>query len=48
MTNVSLATSESWKHEATGQPQERTEWHRVGFLNRLAEIAGQYLKKGLI
>jgi single-strand DNA-binding protein len=46
VTNVSLATSESWKDKQTGQPQERTEWHRVVFFNRLAEIAGQYLKKG--
>lgn len=46
VTNVSLATSESWKDKQTGQPQERTEWHRVVFFNRLAEIAGEYLKKG--
>ena len=46
VTNVSIATSESWKDKATGQPQERTEWHRVVFFNRLAEIAGEYLKKG--
>lgn len=46
VTNVSVATSESWKDKQTGQPQERTEWHRVVFFNRLAEIAGQYLKKG--
>src|SRR5690625_4368554 len=45
-TNVSVATSESWKDKQTGQPQERTEWHRVVFFNRLAEIAGEYLKKG--
>lgn len=46
VTNVSVATSESWKDKNTGQPQERTEWHRVVFFNRLAEIAGEYLKKG--
>ena len=46
VTNVSIATSESWKDKTTGQPQERTEWHRVVFFNRLAEIAGEYLRKG--
>jgi single-strand DNA-binding protein len=46
VTNLSIATSESWKDKQTGQPQERTEWHRVVFFNRLAEIAGEYLKKG--
>lgn len=46
VTNVSLATSESWKDKQTGQPQERTEWHRIVFFNRLAEVAGEYLKKG--
>jgi single-strand DNA-binding protein len=46
VTNVSLATSESWKDKQTGQMQERTEWHRVVFFNKLAEIAGEYLKKG--
>ncbi|MFC6634541.1 single-stranded DNA-binding protein [Microbulbifer taiwanensis] len=46
VTNVSLATSESWKDKQTGQQQERTEWHRVVFFNRLAEIAGEYLRKG--
>jgi single-strand DNA-binding protein len=46
VTNVSVATSESWKDKQTGQPQERTEWHRVVFFNRLAEIAGEYLRKG--
>ena len=46
VTNISVATSESWKDKQTGQQQERTEWHRVVFFNRLAEIAGQYLKKG--
>lgn len=46
VTNVRLATSESWKDKQTGQQQERTEWHRVVFFNRLAEIAGEYLRKG--
>lgn len=46
VTNVSIATSESWKDKNTGQQQERTEWHRVVFFNRLAEIAGEYLRKG--
>ena len=44
--NISLATSDSWKDKNTGQLQERTEWHRVVFFGKLAEIAGQYLKKG--
>ncbi len=46
VTNVTLATSESWKDKNTGQMQERTEWHRVVFFNKLAEIAGEYLRKG--
>ena len=46
VTNLSIATSESWKDKNSGQQQERTEWHRVVFFNRLAEIAGEYLKKG--
>ena len=46
VTNISVATSETWKDKNTGQAQERTEWHRVVFFNRLAEIAAQYLKKG--
>lgn len=46
ITNISVATSETWKDKQTGQPQERTEWHRIVFFNRLAEIAGEYLKKG--
>ena len=46
VTNISIATSESWKDKQTGQQQERTEWHRVVFFNRLAEIAGEYLRKG--
>ena len=46
LTNIALATSESWKDRQTGQQQERTEWHRVTFNGRLAEIAAQYLRKG--
>ncbi|WP_261840983.1 single-stranded DNA-binding protein [Aliamphritea ceti] len=46
VTNITIATSESWKDKQTGQMQERTEWHRVVFFNRLAEIAGEYLRKG--
>ena len=46
VTNIAIATSESWKDKQTGQQQERTEWHRVVFFNRLAEIATEYLKKG--
>lgn len=46
VTTISVATSEGWKDKQTGQQQERTEWHRVVFFNRLAEIAGQYLSKG--
>nr|WP_067285799.1 single-stranded DNA-binding protein [Marinobacterium profundum] len=46
VTNVTLATSDSWKDKNTGQMQERTEWHRVVFFNKLAEIAGEYLRKG--
>ncbi len=45
-TNITIATSETWKDKQTGQPQERTEWHRVVFFNRLAEVAGEYLRKG--
>ena len=46
VTNITIAMSESWKDKQTGQLQERTEWHRVVFFNRLAEIAGEYLHKG--
>lgn len=46
VTNLTLATSESWKDKNTGEQQERTEWHRVVFFNRLAEIAEEYLRKG--
>ncbi|WPQ34340.1 single-stranded DNA-binding protein [Achromobacter xylosoxidans] len=44
--NVSLATTSSWKDKASGERREETEWHRVVMYNRLAEIAGEYLKKG--
>ena len=46
VTTLSLATSESWKDKDTGQDQEKTEWHRLVLWRRLAEIAGEYLKKG--
>ena len=46
VTNVRLATSDSWRDKQTGEQQERTEWHRVVFFNRLAEIAAEYLRKG--
>lgn len=46
ITTIRIATSESWTDKASGQKQERTEWHRVKFFGKLAEIAGEYLKKG--
>ncbi len=46
VTNLTLATSDSWRDKQTGQMQERTEWHRVTFFGKIAEIAGQYLRKG--
>lgn len=46
VVNIALATSESWKDKNTGQPQEKTEWHRIVFFNRLAEIVAGYVKKG--
>ena len=46
ITNVSIATSYRWKDRASGENKEETEWHRVAFFGRLAEIAGEYLKKG--
>lgn len=46
VTNISIATSERWKDKASGEEKEHTEWHRVIFWERLAEIAGEYLKKG--
>ncbi len=44
--NITIATSEQWKDKQTGEQKERTEWHRVVFFGRLAEIVGEYLKKG--
>lgn len=46
IANLTLATSESWKDKATGENVERTEWHRIVMYQRLAEIAGEYLRKG--
>jgi single-strand DNA-binding protein len=46
VTNVSIATSKGWKDRDSGEQKERTEWHRIVFFNRLAEIAGEYLKRG--
>jgi len=46
VSTISLATSETWKDKQTGDPQEKTEWHRIVFFNRLAEIVGEYLRKG--
>jgi single-strand DNA-binding protein len=46
VTNITIATSESWKDKNTGEQVDKTEWHRVVFFRRLAEIVGEYLKKG--
>ncbi|MDA0978144.1 MAG: single-stranded DNA-binding protein [Proteobacteria bacterium] len=46
VTNVSVATSKQWRDRESGEQKERIEWHRVVFFNRLAEIAGEYLKRG--
>ncbi len=46
VANIAVATSEAWKDKQSGEMQERTEWHRVVFYQRLAEIAGEYLRKG--
>ena len=46
VTNISVATSDRYKDKQTGEMKETTEWHRVAFFGKLAEIAGQYLKKG--
>ena len=46
VANITVATSETWKDKNTGEQKEQTEWHRVTFYRRLAEIAGEYLKKG--
>lgn len=46
VANISLATAESWRDKESGEQQERTEWHRIVFFSRLAEIVGEYLRKG--
>ena len=46
VANLTIATSESWKDKATGEQKEKTEWHRVAIFGKLAEVAGQYLRKG--
>ena len=46
MTNIAVATTDKWKDKSTGEQKEATEWHRIAFFGKLAEIAGQYLKKG--
>tara|TARA_R110002033_G_scaffold98976_1_gene147336 strand:- start:123 stop:611 length:489 start_codon:yes stop_codon:yes gene_type:complete len=46
VANLTVATSETWKDKQTGEPKEKTEWHKVAIFGKLAEIAGEYLKKG--
>lgn len=46
ITNINVATTDTWKDKATGEKKEAVEWHRISFFGKLAEIAGQYLKKG--
>ena len=46
VANLSIATSESWNDNQTGEKKEKTEWHRVVFFRRIAEVCGEYLKKG--
>ncbi len=46
VTNIAVATTDTWKDKQTGEKKEQTEWHRITFYRRLAEVAGQYLKKG--
>jgi single-strand DNA-binding protein len=48
VVNISLATTEKWKDKSTGESKEATEWHRVNFFGRLAEIAGEYVQKGTL
>src|SRR5262245_28871468 len=46
VTNIRVATTDKWKDKASGEMKEATEWHRIAFFGRLAEVAGEYLKKG--
>ncbi|MGO1296890.1 MAG: single-stranded DNA-binding protein [Vibrio sp.] len=46
VTNITIATSDSWRDKATGEQREKTEWHRVALFGKLAEVAGEYLRKG--
>ncbi|ELR66310.1 Single-stranded DNA-binding protein [Photobacterium marinum] len=46
VANITVATSESWRDKATGEQREKTEWHRVAIFGKLAEVAGEYLRKG--
>jgi len=46
VTNIRVATTDTWKDKASGEKKEATEWHRIAFFGRLAEVAGEYLKKG--
>ena len=46
VTNIRVATTDKWKDKASGEMKEATEWHRISFFGRLAEVAGEYLKKG--
>src|SRR3954469_23750003 len=46
ITNIRVATTDKWKDKASGEMKEATEWHRIAFFGRLAEVAGEYLKKG--
>lgn len=48
VVNIALATTEKWKDKSTGETKEATEWHRVNFFGRLAEIAGEYVQKGTL
>src|SRR5207247_9479426 len=46
VTNIRVATTDTWKDKTSGEKKEATEWHRIAFFGRLAEVAGEYLKKG--